>query len=229
MAGQKTHGERPSASGQGPAYRIHTRRLVLRCWHPMDAPLLKAAVDASLEHLRPWMLWAQHEPEDLHTKIEHLRRCRDEFDLGQDFAYGMFNRAETQVLGSTGLHTRVGAGAREIGYWMHKDYINQGLATEAAAALTTVAFRIDKVARIESTVTPTTCGAQRCRTNLASAMRRRYDTGHAPPTGGRVTPCSGRCWPTNIPQVQPPRSRLRRSTSWDASFCERDASCRSPC
>ena len=136
-------------SGAGPAYRIHTSRLVLRCWHPQDAPLLKAAIDANLEHLRPWMWWAQYEPEDLHRKIERLRQCRGAFDLGQDFSYGIFNRAETQVLGSTGLHTRVGAGAREIGYWVHHDYINQGLATEVTAALTKVAFAIDQVARIE--------------------------------------------------------------------------------
>ena len=133
----------------GPAYRIHTARAVLRCWHPTDAPLLKAAIDASLEHLRPWMLWARHEPETLQTKIERLRRFRGEFDLGYDFAYGIFNHPETQVLGSTGLHKRLGEGAREIGYWIHKDYINQGLATEIAAALTKVAFTIDQVARVE--------------------------------------------------------------------------------
>ena len=86
MEVQQAHWERTVASGQGPAYRIHTRRLVLRCWQPTDAPLLKAAIDASLEHLRPWMLWAQHEPTDLYRTIEHLRRCRGEFDLGQDFA-----------------------------------------------------------------------------------------------------------------------------------------------
>lgn len=149
MEVQQAHWERTGASGQGPAYCIHTQRLVLRCWHPTDAPLLKAAIDACLEHLRPWMLWAQYEPEELPRKIERLRRCRGEFDLGQDFAYGIFNRAETQVLGSTGLHTRAGAGAREIGYWIHKDYINQGLATEVAAALTKVAFLIDRVVRIE--------------------------------------------------------------------------------
>ncbi len=149
MEVQQAHWERTVARGQGPAYRIHTQRLVLRCWQPEDAPLLKAAIDANLEHLRPWMLWAQHEPTALHKKIEHLRHCRGEFDLGQDFAYGMFDRAETQVLGSTGLHTRAGAGAREIGYWVHKDYINQGLATEATAALTKVAFLIDRVARVE--------------------------------------------------------------------------------
>ena len=139
MKVQQAHWERTGASGQGPAYRIHTQRLVLRCWQPTDAPLLKAAIDANLEHLRPWLPWAQYEPTDLHRKIEHLRHCRGEFDLGQDFVYGMFDRAETHVLGGTGLHTRAGAWAREIGYWVHKDHINQGLATEVTAALTKVA------------------------------------------------------------------------------------------
>lgn len=144
-----TNRQRPSTTACGPAYRIHTHRLVLRCWHPEDALLLKAAIDANLEHLRPWMPWAQYEPEALQTKIERLRQWRGEFDLGHDFGYGIFNQAETQVLGSSGLHTRVGAEAREIGYWIHKDYINQGLATEATAALTKVAFVIERVRRIE--------------------------------------------------------------------------------
>ena len=38
-------------------YRIETERLVLRCYDPEDAPLLKDAVDRSLDHLRPWMPW----------------------------------------------------------------------------------------------------------------------------------------------------------------------------
>ncbi|HEV8114047.1 MAG TPA: hypothetical protein VGR31_14845 [Planctomycetota bacterium] len=33
---------------RGPAYRIETDRLVLRCFDPNDAVLLKSAVDASL-------------------------------------------------------------------------------------------------------------------------------------------------------------------------------------
>ena len=82
MAVQQAHWERTAASEQGPAYSIHTRRLVRRCWQPTDVLLLKAAIDANLEHLCPWMLWARHEPEDLHRKIERLRRCRGEFDLG---------------------------------------------------------------------------------------------------------------------------------------------------
>jgi RimJ/RimL family protein N-acetyltransferase len=133
----------------GPAYRIETARLVIRCWNPIDAPLLQVAVAQSRDHLRPWMLWAPDEPEDLQTVLERLRRFRGLFDLGQDFVYGIFNADETQVLGGTGLHPRVGDEAREIGYWIHQDYLNQGLATEASAALVKAGFEIDRVQRIE--------------------------------------------------------------------------------
>jgi RimJ/RimL family protein N-acetyltransferase len=77
-----------------------------------------------------------------------LHKCRGKFDLGNDFVYGIFNPDETQFLGGTGLHTRPGEGAREIGYWIHKAYINQGLATEVSAALTRVAFEIEHVSRV---------------------------------------------------------------------------------
>jgi RimJ/RimL family protein N-acetyltransferase len=138
----------------GPAYRIETERLVIRCWEPADAALLKEAVDASREHLLPWMPWAKDEPTSLQVKIERLRDFRGNFDLGRDFIYAIFDPAETSVLGGTGLHTRIEKtapefAAREIGYWIHKDHINQGLATEVSAALTKVAFEIDQVDRVE--------------------------------------------------------------------------------
>ena len=82
------------------------------------------------------MPWANDEPEALQKKVDRLRSFRGKFDLGQDFIYGIFNQEESRVLGGTGLHTRVGAGAREIGYWIHQEFINQGLATEVSAALT---------------------------------------------------------------------------------------------
>ena len=133
----------------GPAYRIHTHRLVIRCWNPEDAPLLQEALDASVEHLKPWMPWAHEEPEEIQKKIDRLRQFRGKFDMGEDFIYAVFDRGEEHVLGGTGLHTRLGEKAREIGYWIHADYINRGLATETSAALTRVAFEIDKVRRVE--------------------------------------------------------------------------------
>jgi RimJ/RimL family protein N-acetyltransferase len=133
----------------GPAYRIETRRAVIRCWEPGDAPLLKKTVDENLGHLQPWMDWALDEPTDLQTKVDLIRRFRGNFDLGEDFTYAIFNREEDAVLGGTGLHTRPVGPAREIGYWIHKEYINRGLATEVAGALTRVAFEVDGVDRVE--------------------------------------------------------------------------------
>jgi RimJ/RimL family protein N-acetyltransferase len=122
--------------------------MCIRCWQPEDAARLKAAVDASQEHLSPWMPWAQEET-TLQEQIERLRRVRGQFDLGKDFVYAIFSQDEGQVLGSSGLHTRGGDQAREIGYWIHVDHIGQGYATETSAALTKVAFEIDGMDRIE--------------------------------------------------------------------------------
>lgn len=84
-----------------------------------DKALLTAAIEQSLEHLRPWMPWAENEPEELERKIRRLRKYRADFDLDRDFVYGIWNADANRVLEGTGLHTRVGEGAREIGYWIH--------------------------------------------------------------------------------------------------------------
>lgn len=133
----------------GPAYRILTPRLVIRCWQGQDAAKLKEAVDSSVEHLRRWLPWAAEEPESLERKLERIRRWRGDFDLNLDFIYGVFDLAEARVLGGTGLHNRVGPDAREIGYWVRADSTGKGIATEFSAALTRVAFEVDKVARVE--------------------------------------------------------------------------------
>lgn len=144
----------------GPAYRVHTPRLVIRCWEPRDATLLSAAVEASLDHLREWMPWAAAEPKELDARIEDLRRFRGNFDLGMDFMYGIFDGPEARVLGGTGLHTRAGE-RREVGYWIHAEHVGRGLATEAAGALTRVAFEVDRVRRLEIRCDPLNVGSSR--------------------------------------------------------------------
>ena len=132
-----------------PPYRIETERLVVRCWEPRDATLLKEAVDASIEHLRPWMPWVQHEPQTLDEKVELLRRFRGSFDLETDFVYALFARDESRVVGGSGLHRRSDESALEIGYWLRPTETGTGLATEAVAALTVAAFRHSGAARVD--------------------------------------------------------------------------------
>jgi RimJ/RimL family protein N-acetyltransferase len=132
-----------------PAYRIETERTVLRCWQPQDAALLSAAVEASLEHLREWMPWAMTEPKSLEDRVGYLRRMRAAFDKDEEYVYGIFSPDESVVIGGTGLHKRGEGNCLEIGYWIHADYINRGLATEISAALTKVAFILHGVDWIE--------------------------------------------------------------------------------
>ena len=138
-----------TVAAQGPAYRIETVRTVLRCWQPADASLLAAAIAASVEHLRPWMPWVADEPMEFAQRVKLMRRFRAGFDRDDDYVYGIFTPDESAVLGGTGLHTRLGNDALEIGYWIHAVHVRQGLAGEIAAALTKVAFAVHGVHRVE--------------------------------------------------------------------------------
>jgi len=138
----------------GPAYRIESERLVIRCYSPKDALYLQKSVQESVEHLRPWLPWVKDEPEELKIKIERLRVFRADFDLSKNYIYAVFDPKETELIGGTGLHPRVGSNAFEIGYWINVNHVNKGYATEISAALTKVAFEIEHINRVEIHVDP---------------------------------------------------------------------------
>lgn len=126
----------------------------MRCWDPHDAPLLKEAVDSSLDHLRAWMPWAHADPQPLPAKVELLRTFRGQFDLGQEYVYGIFTADESEVVGGSGLHRRSFEGILEIGYWISASRAGQGLGTEATAAVARVGFEVAEASRIEIRVDP---------------------------------------------------------------------------
>jgi RimJ/RimL family protein N-acetyltransferase len=158
---------------------------VIRCWEPRDAPLLKDAVDSSLEHLRPWMPWAHDEPQSLDEKVSLLRFFRGRFDLGEDFVYGVFAADESMVLGGTGLHTRAGEGALEIGYWIRASHAGRGLGTAVAGALTKVGIASGGAERMDILVDPANEVSRRIPTRLGyreeAVLRRRLPTADGSP------------------------------------------------
>ena len=143
-------------SWEGPPapYRVETERLVIRCYEPGDAPLLKDAVDSSLEHLRPWMPWAEDEPQTLEQKTELLRLFRSQFDAGENFVYAIFSADEAQQLGGSGLHPRIEPGGLEIGYFVRASATRQGFITESTAAITRVGFEVCGADRVEIRIEP---------------------------------------------------------------------------
>jgi RimJ/RimL family protein N-acetyltransferase len=143
-----------SWDGPPPPYRIETERLVIRCYEPRDAPLLKDAVDTSLEHLLAWMPWARDEPQTLDEKVQLIKLFRSDFDRNESFAYGIFSVDDAEQLGGTGLHPRIGPGGLEIGYFVRASATRQGFATESSAALTRIGFEVCGADRIEIRIDP---------------------------------------------------------------------------
>lgn len=129
--------------------RIESERLVIRCWHPQDAPALKDAIDSSLGQLREWVPWAMDEPSSVHTLEKRLGAMREDFVAGHDWAYAVFEAGESRLVGGAGLHPRGTTDHLEIGYWIRTEASGRGYATEVASALCRAAFRQTVVDRVE--------------------------------------------------------------------------------
>jgi RimJ/RimL family protein N-acetyltransferase len=121
--------------------------VLLRLWQVDDAARLGHAVAESAGHLRPWMAWMTDEPQTPEQRRAMLGRWEAEWSDGGDAYYGIF--FDGDVVGSCGLHRRLGPDALEIGYWIHAAFVRRGLATEAARLLTDASFSMREISSVE--------------------------------------------------------------------------------
>lgn len=128
-----------------PAESLRSDLVELRRWRTNDVDALHRAIGESLEHLLPWMPWAAGHGRG-HT-VDFLARSHDAWEAGEEFAYAI--TSGDTVIGSCGLHRRIGPGGLEIGYWLHPRWTGRGLATKAAAALTGQGFALAGIDRVE--------------------------------------------------------------------------------
>ena len=119
-----------------------------------DAALTKEAIDSSLEHLRPWMPWARTRRRPSRSRPSCCESSGRPSIADEDFPYGIFSADETEQLGGSGLHPRIGPGGLEIGYFVRASATRQGIITESTAALTRVGFEIAGADRIEIRIEP---------------------------------------------------------------------------
>jgi len=128
-----------------PPETLRHGQVSLRRWRRDDAAALLAAVIESQEQLWPWMPWAADYDAD--RAAEFLSECDAQWVSGSAFAYAIV--VGGHIVGSAGLHNRVGDGGLEIGYWVHGDWTGRGIATDAAAALTDAALELPGIDRVE--------------------------------------------------------------------------------
>jgi RimJ/RimL family protein N-acetyltransferase len=131
-----------------PPDTIATQRLTLRRLGSADVDALLAAINDSLDHLRPWMPWAQ-EPNTRERVATFVASAEEGWLEGAQFNYGIWSREPNELVGGCGLHSRIGVGALEIGYWIAQKHTRRGYATEAAGALTRAALDMPTIRRVE--------------------------------------------------------------------------------
>jgi RimJ/RimL family protein N-acetyltransferase len=131
-----------------PPARIAAHDLLLKRALPSDNAELVGAVNDSLDHLSPWMPWAQ-ERAVTGSIGAFLAQATSDWDTGTDFQYLLRRDDSSPIIGCAGLHARIGAGALEIGYWVRVGHLRSGAATAAARALTAAAFAFTEVERVE--------------------------------------------------------------------------------
>lgn len=172
-----------AVGSRGPAYRVETERLVLRCWSPADAPRVRRVLDASDAYLRPFIPFMVSEPRSLPDTVTWLRRHRACFDRDQHYRYAIFDPTEEALMGETMLLDRADDGQREIGYWLSPEHAGHGYAREAAAAMTRLAFELDGVDRVEIQCAP--------ENTRSVALARRLGYRHEATLARRITGTDG--------------------------------------
>jgi RimJ/RimL family protein N-acetyltransferase len=120
---------------------LRGERVVVRPYRLEDAEALRAAVDESREHVRPWLPFA-----DAHRTVEESRdwiaHNIAHWLLREDFGMSIWERSTGRFLGGIGLHPRDWTiGYFEIGYWLRSSAEGRGYISEAARLVMNFAAR----------------------------------------------------------------------------------------
>ncbi|MGX1675257.1 GNAT family N-acetyltransferase [Streptomyces sp. NPDC055400] len=128
-----------------PADVLRFDQVELRRWRLDDIDALHRVITESRDHLLPWMPFAA--THDRKQGEGFLAHCEEQWASGQEYNYAVTSGGT--VVGSCGLHRRIGPGGLDIGYWLHHGWTGKGLATMAAAALVQAGRELPSIDRIE--------------------------------------------------------------------------------
>ena len=96
--------------------------------------MLQHLIEESIDHIRPFLSWADSEPRGLEQQRLLITRWDENWESNRGtIAYGIFQGGVP--VGGSNLKLTQGSDAVEIGYWVHPRYVCQGIATRASRAL----------------------------------------------------------------------------------------------
>lgn len=119
---------------------LETDRLMLRMPEPGDGTKVNQAITASLDELKPWLVFANDEPSVDDTEI-NTREAHAKFIKRESLRYLIFKKDTNEFVGSTGFHNiNWDVPKVEIGYWIDSRFSGIGYMKEAIERITEYAL-----------------------------------------------------------------------------------------
>jgi RimJ/RimL family protein N-acetyltransferase len=120
---------------------IETPRLMLRHPKPEDAAEVHRAMTEVWNDLQLWMSWAVAGEETIEATRRYLAGVPEAIEKGNCPLFG-FCRVTEKFVVATGIRAPAGDGGHETGYWVARDFLGRGYATEATNAAIRYAFNV---------------------------------------------------------------------------------------
>jgi RimJ/RimL family protein N-acetyltransferase len=123
--------------------------VLIRQFREADAAAFQEAVLSSVDHLSEWLSWCTP-TYSIDDAVNWAKSAQENWDSGEGYAL-LIEGAETgEVLGCVGIHQivqphKIG----NLGYWVRKSAINQGVCVSAARQAIAFAFEHLGFERIE--------------------------------------------------------------------------------
>ena len=126
-----------------------TDRLRIRMPFPGDGKMVYESVSASINELKQWLPFAQHEQTEQSMEA-NIREAHSKFIQREDLRLLIFDKETNRFIGSSGLHHPNWQIPKfEIGYWIDTRLSGKGYMTEAVEGIARFAFSELKARRIE--------------------------------------------------------------------------------
>jgi len=135
--------------------------LLIRPYRSVDIDAVYEAIRESTPELSPWLSWC-HPDLKREDTASFILSCDEAWQNGQEFGFGIFERASGNFLGGIGLNQfnhlhRIG----NLGYWVRTSCTGRGVASMAARRVAQYGFTDLGLERIEIVTAVANTASQR--------------------------------------------------------------------
>lgn len=154
-------------------FERHDGDILVRPLVAGDAPALHAAVRGSIASLSYWFDWCSPDY-SMADATARVARCAVTWKRGTEYGFGIFDRAEAELIGAVGL-SEVDEVRRcaNLGYWVGERHRSRGVATRAASMVVAIGFEDLGIRRLEIVALPHNHASQRVALKLGAAFEGR--------------------------------------------------------